>query len=238
MKKFYDILLSVKTAFWLMVAFSVIAIIGSVIHPRNLSFFSGIDSTPLFKWLIHSDHLEITWWIYGMILVLALLGINTLVCTVDALIRKVRLKNLMLKLSPQLIHIGVMMIMIGHLLTASLGLKMDLFLEKGKTARITGNRIVGLNDVEVVMNEDGYVVDWTTYIWLKTNGKRYNLILKPSRPVYRAGLGFFVQAATRDEEEISSLVRITADPGAPWAFIGGAIVVVGGLMFLLARLRQ
>ena len=238
MKRLYDILLSVRTAFYLMVAFSVIAVTGSVIHPRNLSFFSGIDSTPLFKWLSRSDHIEITWWIYAMILVLALLGINTLACTVDALIKRVRLKNLMLKLSPQLIHIGVMMIMIGHLLTASLGLKMDLFLEKGKAIRVAANRVVGLDAVEVVTNEDGYVVDWTSHIWLKTDKKRYDLILKPSRPVYRAGLGFFVQAATGDEEETSSLVRVTADPGAPWAFIGGAIVVVGGIMFLFARLRQ
>jgi hypothetical protein len=131
-----------------------------------------------------------------------------------------------------------MMIMIGHLITASIGFKKDVFLEKGKTLSLKDNRVMGLDAVEVVTNADGYVVDWTTYIWLKTDKKRYDLILKPSRPVYRAGLGFFVQAATRDEEETSSLVRVTADPGAPWAFIGGAIVVVGGIMFLFARLRQ
>lgn len=238
MKRLLDILLSVKTAFYLMVMFSVIAITGSVIHPQHLSFFSGIDTTPLFKWLSSSDHIGLTWWIYGMILVLFLLGINTLFCTVDALLRRVRLKNLMLKLSPQLIHIGVMMIMIGHLLTASLGIKMDIFLEKGKTERVTENTSVGLEDVEVVNNEDGYVVDWTTRVLLSSKGKKYRLVLKPSRPVYREGLGFFVQAATKDEQETSSLVRITADPGAPWAFIGGAIVVVGGIMFLFARLRQ
>ncbi|RMG73823.1 MAG: hypothetical protein D6710_02675, partial [Nitrospirae bacterium] len=175
-------MLSVKTAFYLMVAFSVVAVTGSVIHPRNLSFFSGIDSTPLFRWLSQSDHLEITWWIYAMILILALLGINTLVCTVDALLKRVRLKNLMLKLSPQLIHIGVMMIMIGHLLTASIGLKMDVFLEKDRPQSLTGDRVIGLDDVQVVTNADGYVVDWTSRVWVKDGSHLYRLMLKPSRP--------------------------------------------------------
>ncbi|RMG69247.1 MAG: hypothetical protein D6710_09195, partial [Nitrospirae bacterium] len=206
--------------------------------PLNLSFFSGIDETPLFRWLKEADNLKLTWWIYGMIVLIGLLAINTIFCTVEGLLKRLSMKNLLLKLSPQIIHIGVLLIMLGHLLTASIGIKEDVFLKKGEEASIgRGVRIV-LQDVSVVTDEEGYDIDWTSRVKVVSGSITDEIALKPSRPVYRAGFGFFVQAATRDEEEISSLIRVIDDPGVLWAMLGGGLVVISGVMFLIARIKQ
>ena len=235
LKKLHKIVLSVKTAFALMLLFSLTALIGSVVHPRNLAFFSGIDDTPLFKWLKEADHIELTWWIYGLVIILFLLAINTIFCSVDALVNRLSRRTLLLKLSPQIIHLGVLLIMLGHLLTASIGTKMDVFIQKGEKKDLLGKLSIQLKDTEVTTDEEGYDTDWTAYILVS---EEEVITLKPSRPVYRAGLGFFVQSVTKDDDEVSALVRVCDDPGAFWALSGGIIIIVGSVLFVYARFRN
>ncbi len=235
LRRIYQIALSVKTAFTLMLVFSLIALIGSVIHPRNLAFFSGIDDTPLFKWLSEADHLELTWWIYGLVVVLFLLALNTIFCSIDAIMNRLSRRALLLKLSPQIIHLGVLLIMLGHLLTASVGIKMDIFIKKDEKINLLGKLPIVLKDTKVVTDEEGYDIDWTAYLRLPEGEV---IALKPSRPIYRAGFGFFVQSVTKDEDEVSALIRVCKDPGALWALCGGITTVLGSILFLYARLKS
>jgi hypothetical protein len=80
--------LSLKTVFGFYFIFIVIVLIGSLMLPTNLAFFSGIDDEPLFRWLADNVNLKITWWIYALIFMLALFAVSTIFCTVEALLKR------------------------------------------------------------------------------------------------------------------------------------------------------
>ena len=85
MKRIWDILLSLKTAFVLFVIGIALSLTGSLMLSTNLAFFSGIDDTPLFKWLNEAGEPGLTWWIWVFIAMLGLIALSTVLCTLENL---------------------------------------------------------------------------------------------------------------------------------------------------------
>ncbi|MEE9523833.1 MAG: hypothetical protein V3V59_03670 [Thermodesulfovibrionales bacterium] len=230
--------LSMKTAFGLFLSFVVIAFIGSFVLPRNLAFFSGIDESPLFKWLSENSDLSITWWIYALISMLTVMALSTIFCTIEALLKRMSRKQFVLKISPQIMHIGVLFIMLGHLLTASAGFKEDVLINKGEKKTVAENKILSLEDVSVTTGEDGYDIDWQASIKWFDNGQMVKEgVLRPVHPVFAGQFGLYVESVTI-EPEPSALIRVRKDPGALWALFGGFLLSLGGVGFAYARFRN
>jgi cytochrome c biogenesis factor len=235
MKAIARFFLSLKTAFWLFFVFIVFAFIGSVVLPNNLAFFSGIDDTPLFRWLSDSGNLKLTWWIYAMILMLALLAVSTIFCTIDGTIKGLNSRNLILKLSPQVMHLGVLFIMLGHLLTASIGFKTDMRIKEGEKKVVAGEIELYLEDVKVQTDKQGYYTDWEAKLWWFENGEKVKEeVLRPVHPLYFGQFGLYFKSVSI-EPEPSALIRVCRDPGALWALIGGVFLSIGGLGFVYGR---
>ena len=234
-KSITGFLLSLKTAFILFSIFTVILFIGSLSLPNNLAFFSGIDDMPLFKWLISSGNISITWWIYLMICMLGVLAVSTIFCTADAVLR-LSTKNLLLKLSPQIMHIGVLFVMLGHLLTASGGYKIDKIIKKGNIENVRGRLSIILDSVVVKTDENGYDTDWQAALILDKGGNTVKeSILKPSDPIFIEDVGIYFKSVIEPESAIQ--VRICKDPGAIWALLGGALLCAGGVGFMYAKIE-
>lgn len=231
-------LLSFRTVFGLLLASMAIAVVGSLVLPYNLAFFSGIDDTALFKWLAREDNLKLTWWIYALIAAMAALGASTVACTVEALMKIRGRKNLALKLSPQVMHLGVLFVMLGHLLTASLGTKADVRLETDHKAQVTDEVSIGLKEVRSKTDEAGYETDWEARIVLFYGGSSIGEeeFLRPARPIYAGQTGFYLKSI-KNGDAPSALVRVCRDPGALWALIGGSLVAAGGLGFIYGRFK-
>lgn len=227
MKRILDILLSVKTAFALFWLFVIIAFVGSVELPTHLSFYSGIDEEPLFKWLRENQVIVRTWWIYGLILALALIALNTIFCTVEALLKRVRGRNLIRKLMPQLMHIGVLFVMLGHLITASSSYRTEVDIKKGDFLSLPDGTKVQVLSVKEVLDEEGFPIDWV--VTLKTPSGE--LESGPLRPVKVGPFTILAQAA----EEDTAVVRVVKDPGAIWALLGGVLLCGATLVFVITR---
>lgn len=237
MKAVVRFLLSLKTVFGFFLIFIVLTFIGSIMLPNNLAYFSGIDDTPLFRWLSESDDYMLTWWIYAIILMLALLALSTIFCTVDGLLKKVSGRNLILKLSPQIMHIGVLFIMLGHLLTASIGFKTDVLVKKGEGKTVAENIGVYFEDIKVETDRWGYDTMWEAKLWwLEDRKKVREVLLRPVHPLYFKGLGFYFRSVNMGEE-LSVLIRVCRDPGTQWALLGGVLLSVGGIGFMYGRFR-
>jgi cytochrome c biogenesis factor len=233
----YRFLLSVKTAILLYLLFILTALIGSVKIPANLALFSGIDDAPLFRWLSETGKPSLTWWIYVLIIILALLALSTIACTIDALLKRYPRRMLLLKLSPQIMHFGVLFIMLGHLLTAATGMREDLLLQAGEEKEISTGGTLTLREVRVKKDRFGYDADWITKVEYRNGeSKGEELIIRPVRPVRAGRYGFFFRSATT-EPEMNALIRVTIDNGAPWALLGGAILCLGSVGFAVARFR-
>jgi len=232
----YRFLLSVKTVILFYLLFIFTALIGSVKIPANLAFFSGIDDTPLFRWLAENGKPSLTWWIYALIVILAFFALSTIVCTIDALLKRYPRRMLLLKLSPQVMHLGVLFIMLGHLLTASTGMREDILLQAGEKKEIPAGGTLALKDVSVRKDRFGYDADWITKIEYVKGDSREEFILRPVRPARKGRFGFFFRSATT-EPEMNALIRVTIDNGAPWALLGGTILCFGSVGFAVARFR-
>jgi hypothetical protein len=235
MKTILDFLLSLKTAFGLFLATIVVCVMGSLMLPANLAFFSGIDDTPLFKWLTEAGEPNLTWWIYVLISMMGVLALSTVLCTLDALL-KMRGRNLILKLSPQVMHLGILFVLLGHLLSAWMGVKTDVLIREGERKPLSANAEIILRDVGVETDEAGYYTDWMAKLSYFEDGKETaKEVLRPAHPLYLGDLGLYFK--TVNMEEPSVLIRVCRDPGALWALIGGVLVGIGGFGFLYARFR-
>jgi len=234
MKLLMQFLLSLKTAFWLFTAFILILFVGSLSLPGNLAFFSGIDETPLFPWLFAAGTISIIWWIYVMIAMLALLAVSTLFCTAEALLIRSGRQAFLLKLSPQVMHIGVLFIMLGHLLTASMGFKMDVLLKQGEVKVVTGNKTLLLQDVAVRKDRQRYDADWEAMLVWDDGGRTQAASLKPVHPRYVGQFGLYSKSVSIGPKK-TALVRVCRDPGALWALLGGLLLSAGGTGFLYGK---
>lgn len=235
MKAVMRFFLSLNTTFGLFLGFIVVAVFGSLSLVNNLSFFSGVDDVPLFHWLSASNDLGKTWWIYGMISVIAVLAVNTIFCTLEALFRRISRRDLILKLSPQVMHGGILFIMLGHLLTASAGFKTDINVSEGEKKAVSGSIAVSAEDIKVRTDENGYYTDWEARLsWFEDGQKKYESILRPVHPVYYGQFGLYMRSVAM-EPGASVLIRVCRDPGALWALIGGALLSLGGLGFIFGR---
>lgn len=237
MKTIIRFFLSIKTAFGLFIITILFMLAGSIELPENLAFFSGINDIPLFKWLSDNMNLKLTWWIYMLIASLFIFAVNTIFCTVESLMQKMSRYNIALKLSPQIIHIGVLFIMLGHLLTASTGFKTDLAIKKGEQKDISGGLAIYLEDIKVQTDINGYVENWETTLWLIEDSKKIKkMLISPVHPAYFRGYGIYSKTVT--PEESSALIRVAKDTGALWALIGGIVLIVGCLTFIYVRFRE
>ena len=229
--------LSLRTASLLFLSLFSLCLIGSLSLPKNLAFFSGIDDTPLFGWLSGAGDISLTWWIYGMIFLLAALAASTIFCTAEALLKRMNRQALAGKLSPQVMHIGVLLIMLGHLLTASMGFKTDISIKKGGEAALPGGAKVYLEDVSVLTDQSGYDTDWIAKLtWIKDGKRLEGKVLRPASPLYFGRIGLYIKSASIDPYP-SALIRVADDPGALWALVGGFLLVAGGLGFIYGRYR-
>lgn len=234
MKTILRVLLSMWTAFVLFVVFVATSALGSLSLTDNLAFFSGIDDTPLFRWLNEAGRIRITWWIYLMIGCLTLLALNTAACTIDGILKKSGSRNLLLKLSPQIMHAGVLFIMLGHLLTASSGFKTDVQLRPGEEKAVGEAGKLHLKDAGSTLDKNGYATDWSALIKWTSGNTSSEGSLTPAGPAYLGGFGFFIKAVETEPEK-TALIRISKDPGAVWALLGGILLVSGGVFLAYGR---
>lgn len=238
MKALYRFFLSLRTVFGLFLAFIVIAVAGSFSLVRNLAFFSGIDDLPLFRWLAASGTALQAWWIHAMICLIGLLAVSTICCTVDALLHRIGRQNFLLRVSPQVMHLGVLFIMLGHLLTASAGFKTDLVVGTDRAAAVTQDASVILDSVEISTDRNGYTVGWDVRLrWQEKGVISEQKVLGPVRPVFFGKYGIYSKSVAAGPE-VSAQVRVCSDPGALWALLGGVLLAAGGAGFLYARMNS
>lgn len=228
--------LSIKTAYGFCLFFVAVLFIGTLSLPNNLAFFSGIDDTPLFVWLAEAKEYGTTWWIYALIAGFALFALNILFCTGEFALSRLGGANLVARLSPQVMHIGALFVMLGHLLTASLGVKLDIDLKRGETKRVAGTSSIFLADVRESADENGYAVDWEANIrWIEDGATSEVMKLGPARPVYTGNYGIYSKSVAVSADGASALFRVSRDPGAGPALFGGILLCLGGLGFVYGR---
>ncbi len=240
MKNFF---LSIKTTVWTLLALIGLFFVGSYMMPAHRDIFSSMNDDLLFRWVerIASANIAYTWWFYAAIAGLAVLTSNTLACSIKTVAGRWTRPEILLRLSPQVIHIGFLFILLAHLLGAGWGYKVTGALPEGASARLPDGNTVYLHSVQADVNPYGMPEGWSADVSVYHADERKEVIaagkLGPNQPLLYGGVGIYMKSFGLEPQPYAVLL-VARDPGAVWALTGGILFALGAFMLLVLKWKK
>jgi cytochrome c biogenesis protein ResB len=237
MKNFF---LSLKTTVWTLFGIVVVFFIGSALMPAYREVFAPMNEELLFDWMKNEAARNPfqTWWFFAALAGLALLAVNTLVCSLQAVRGKWSRSDFLLRIAPQVVHAGFLFILLAHLLGAGWGYKLSGMMPEGASARLPENRALRLREIHVETDASGNVKDWTASVDLSENGSVVQSgTLEANRPLLYRGVGVYLKTVSF-ETGPAAFIMVNKDPGAPWALAGGVLFTIGLLALLVLKWKK
>jgi cytochrome c biogenesis protein ResB len=232
--------LSLKTTVWTFLFLICIFFVGSYMMPAHREIFSSMNDDLLYTWADRTafDNLWYTWWFFAAVAGLVLLTINTLVCSLQAVREKWSRSNALLRVSPQIIHIGFLFILLAHLLGAGWGYKISGALPEGAVAQLPERKALYLRAVHADMDPRGFPKDWSAEVTLIENNQPVaSGTLGPNRPLLYKGIGIYMKSFELEPRAYAVLL-VAKDPGSIWALVGGMIFMMGSLSLLALKWKK
>ena len=167
LKRFTGFFFSLRTTMWLLGVLVIMFFAGAFIMPAHKEF-ETIHSMPMFEWL-KVQPVAVTWWLWSAIGMLALLAVNTLFCSVESIIKKRKVTQWLLLISPQIIHIGFLFMLLAHLLSAEGSYQNFTVAMEGNMFRISDDAVLKIKDINIQLDNNGYINDWKVGIVSRNN---------------------------------------------------------------------
>jgi ResB-like family protein len=232
--------LSLKTAVWTLFVLVCLFFIGSSMMPLHREIFAPMNEDILFRWIgsTAAGSLWYTWWFFGALAGLALLAINTLACSIQAVEGKWTRSDFLLRISPQVVHAGFLFILLAHLLGAGWGYKASGMMPEGAFARLPENRGLLLQAIHVRTDDRGFMTDWAAEAALYEGDRVVKTgILGPNAPLFYQGVGIYLKHLSFESGPVALLV-VAKDPGAVWALVGGILFMLGSVTLLVLKWKK
>ena len=236
LKKILGFFLSLRTAIWLLLAQIILLLFGTFIMPLKAEF-QGLHTEPLFSWMIENS-IDITWWLWGAIIILSLLTANTLLCSIESVIRRRRARQWLLIISPQVIHIGFLFMLLAHLLSSFGSFRGTALMNEGSAIPLPNGNELMLKEIKTDIDPSGYVKNWSAGIQYYRDGKFItDDVIQPNSPSLLDGLGVYIKNVQMEAAPVV-LIEVTKEPGALWALVGGILFLTGMIALLVLRIKR
>lgn len=233
MKQIVSFFGSLRTSLWLLTALICLLLYGSIVMPSREEFLA-LHTVALFTWMEEMP-VSITWWLWACLGVLSLLTANTIVCSLDSVIRKREARHWLLVVSPQIIHIGFLFILLAHLMSSYGSFKGIAYAYKGTVFQLTDNVEVRFNQVNAAVDAAGHVTTWSADIEYFRNGISLSTDrILPNSPSFRDGLGIYIKTVRVSPFPVA-MIEVSKEPGALWALVGGTLFMVGMVALLVLK---
>lgn len=231
-----DFFLSLRTAIWLLLGLLLLLLFGSFIMPLREEFQS-INRLPLFTWLRQSPF-KATWWLSSSILLLCLLTANTVLCSIESIIKKKQMKEWLLIISPQIIHIGFLFMLLAHLISSLGSMRLNAVAYEGSSLRLPNGIILEVKGIMADKNKEGYIVSYQADIeYLEGQRRLKEDSLGPNMPSFYRGFGIYLKDINLYPVR-AVLLEISKEPGALWAFVGGILFAMGTITLIIVKIRK
>ncbi|GAB4487656.1 MAG: cytochrome c biogenesis protein ResB [Thermodesulfovibrionales bacterium] len=230
------ILLSLRTTIVLLLALILLFLYGSAVMPLKPEF-KLLYTEPLLPWM-KAFPVGLTWWLWASFGVAALLTANTIVCSIESLVRKREARQWLLIISPQIVHLGFLFILLAHLMSSYGSLKATAIAYQGSMLRLSGDSAVVFQNLRADFDRTGYVRDWSADVaFVKNNVIVRTDTIAPNKPSFIDGLGIYIQTVRPDVMPVA-MVEVSKEPGAVWALIGAVFFLVGMTALLVLKIRR
>ena len=194
--------------------------------------FLALHTVALFAWMREMP-VSITWWLWASIAILFLLATNTLVCSVESIIRKRGVRQWLLIMSPQVMHMGFLFILLAHLLSSYGSSKSITYAYRDVVLQLPNSLEVKFNQVDADIDSSGYITNWAADIEYFKEGRSVatDRIL-PNSPSFMGGIGIYIKTVKVSPFPVA-MIEVSKEPGAPWA-LAGSVMFIAGMVTLLA----
>ena len=226
----YRYLVSLNLGLWLMAGVLLFMAFGSFVSGGETG--SSINDLPIFLWLQEAP-LVASWWLWTTIGLLALLALNTVLCSIESLRKKWERGNFLVRIAPQVMHLGFLLIMVAHLFSARGSFKQVMEVGEGSTIGFPDGGVVLVERLHAAMGPmgmpSGYSAEVRTLAGGTTSGT-----MSPNHPFFYGGFGLYLKEVGFMPAPVA-LVEIHREPGAGWALAGALLFTVGNVVLLAVR---
>ena len=220
-KSLYAQLTSLNLGLWLMSGVMLVLAVGS--FSRGSSESAGLNDLPLFLWLKRAPF-SFSWWLWIAVALLVLLGLNAILCSIEAL-RKGR------SLAPQLMHAGFLLIALAHLLSAYGGFKEQFQMGEGGSLGFPDGERVRVERITAEVGPQGMLSAYRAELRV-ASGELSGV--RPNVPLFHKGYGIYLKDVELTPAPVA-LLEVHREPGALTALLGALLFTLGNLMLLAQR---
>ncbi len=229
--KLYDRLASLTLGLWLIGGVCLFLAVGS--FSGGGAEGSSINDLPLLRWLRETP-LALSWWLWVAIALLALLALNTVLCSIESVRMKYRRTGFLILIAPQVMHAGFLLIVLAHLFSAWGGYKQVMPVQEGGVITCPDGSRVQLANVSATMGPMGFPTDYSAEVRAMAGGREEVWTISPNHPYFYKGFGFYLKEVAVEPYR-AALIEIHREPGADCAFAGALLFTIGNLALLYVR---
>ncbi|MFZ2948758.1 MAG: hypothetical protein WA003_04675, partial [Desulfuromonadaceae bacterium] len=162
----------------------------------NLSgeYAAAINGMPLLTWL-REVPLPVSWWLWVTVVLLALLALNTTLCSAETLWSRWGRGGWTALLAPQLIHAGFLLIVLAHLLSATGASHTALEVGEMTLARLPDGSRFGVASISVATTPEGMPTGFSGGLVPDLNRPAERVVISPNRPWFSNGFGVYIKQA-------------------------------------------
>lgn len=234
MKRLWNALISLEFGLWLLALVCGALALGSLLLKGD--YAAAINFMPLFTWL-REVPVAHSWWLWLAVVLLALLVINTLLCSGDTLRLRWGRAGLMPLLAPQFIHAGFLLFVAAHLVSA-LGASVQQFeVSEGALVRLPDGRPFGVVAIAADISPKGMPVGFSCELATDPYRSALRVAISPNHPWLSGGYGVYIKQAGMYPYP-RALLEIHREPGAVMALVGAGFFMIGNILVLWLRSKR
>lgn len=221
--KLYDGLRSVKLAAFLIVLLAILSVVGGII-PQGRSEAFYLQKFPGQATLILALRLDAIFTGRVFLILAALFTVNLTVCSFHRFTGELKKPRKNRRHGPDFLHIGLIVLVFGAMLTARTRTESILYLAKGQTGSLPDGTAITLTDLKEERYPDGRPKSWESSIALEGGAIA---LVKVNSPLRLKGWTIYQQdwkSGARALFEDAAGMRFSLEQGARFAITGGSIL--------------
>ncbi len=238
MRRIWSFFASTGLTVTLAVLVCIVTAWGSITVVRNQRFFQEIDHRIFLPWLFRhgTESPGLTLWMFVLVLLISLFAVNTFVCTADRLRVIIRNRRGYRAFLPQVVHIGFLVALAGHLVGSTFGFRSPgVVLAQGRAVPVphTADLSVRLDDVDVAFTPRGGLDRLSTRLTLIEGGTEVRTgTVRINGPLVYKGIAFY----HANQGRITTGLVLDVDGERVEVEFDGGFTTAAGKSFTLGRL--
>ncbi|MBI1919925.1 MAG: cytochrome c biogenesis protein ResB [Geobacter sp.] len=227
----YDRLASLTFGLWL--TFGVIFFLGIGSFWGGGEEGSSINEMALLQWL-RVTSFGTSWWLWVTVALLAILALNTVLCSIESLRAKWQRDNFLVRIAPQVMHLGFLLIVLAHLFSAAGSEKGAVQVMEGHAIEFPDGSRVQFNNFQGSIGQMGMMTDFSADVSISAHGIEKTHTISPNHPAFHNGYGVYLKDLGLERVK-AALVEIHREPGAGAALAGALLFTIGNVVLLAVR---